>query len=278
MKETNRITPINARSLRRAGAALAAGAMLPLLAVNGAAWAQQPAAPAAAAAPAPDAAAIINAKAVERLNAMGTHLRSLKAFTVNADVTTEEVLDSGQKVENANSVEIAARLPDKLRVASSSAERSRKIYFDGKTVTIYAEKLKYYGAFAAPATISETIAVAAKKYGLEIPLADLFLMGTDRFDTKSITEAIYVGPQLIGGVLCEQLAFRQPGVDWQICIERGKAPLPRKLVVTGTDGDAAQPVRRSILTWKAGTAPEAAAFTFVPPKGATRIAVKEAAK
>jgi hypothetical protein len=278
MKETNRITPINARSLRRAGAALAAGALLPLLAVNGAAWAQQPAAPAAAAAPAPDAAAIINAKAVERLNAMGAHLRSLKAFTVNADVTTEEVLDSGQKVENANSVEIAARLPDKLRVASSSAERSRKIYFDGKTVTIYAEKLKYYGTFAAPATISETIAVAAKKYGLEIPLADLFLMGTDRFDTKSITEAIYVGPQLIGGVLCDQLAFRQPGVDWQICIERGKAPLPRKLVVTGTDGDAAQPVRRSVLTWKAGMAPEAAAFTFVPPKGATRIAVKEAAK
>jgi hypothetical protein len=278
MKETNRITPINARSLRRAGAALAAGALLPLLAVHGVAWAQQPAAPAAAAAPAPAAAAIINAKAVERLNAMGAHLRSLKAFTVTADVTTEEVLDSGQKVETANSVEIAARMPDKLRVASSSAERSRKIYFDGKAVTIYAEKLKYYGTFAAPATIGATIEVAAKKYGLEIPLADLFLMGTDKFDTKSITEAIYVGPQIIGGVLCDQLAFRQPGVDWQICIERGKAPLPRKLVVTGTDGDAAQPVRRSVLTWKAGTAPESAAFTFVPPKGATRIAVKEAAK
>jgi hypothetical protein len=267
------------RLLRRAGAALTAGALLPLLAGQGAAWAQQPAAPATAAvAPAPAAAAVINAKAVERLNAMGAHLRSLKAFTVTADVTTEEVLDSGQKVENANTVEITARMPNKLRIASSSAERSRKIYYDGKTVTIYAEKLKYYGSFAAPATISETIEVAAKKYGLEIPLADLFLMGTDKFDTKSITEAIYVGPQMIGGVLCDQLAFRQPGVDWQICIERGKAPLPRKLVVTGTDGDAAQPVRRSILTWKAGSAPEAAAFTFVPPKGATRIAVKEAAK
>jgi hypothetical protein len=265
--------------LRRARAALTAGALLPLLAGHGVAWAQQPAAPASAAtAPAPAAATIINEKAVARLNAMGAHLRSLKAFTVTADVTTEEVLDSGQKVENANTVEIAARMPNRLRVATSSAERSRKIYYDGKTVTIYAEKLKYYGSFAAPATISETIEVAAKKYGLEIPLADLFLMGTDRFDTKSITEAIYVGPQLVGGVLCDQLAFRQPGVDWQICIERGKAPLPRKLVVTGTDGDPAQPVRRSILTWKAATAPDAAAFTFVPPKGASRIAVKEAAK
>jgi hypothetical protein len=189
----------------------------------------------------------------------------------------EEVLDSGQKVENALTVEIAARRPDKLRVATTSAERSRKIYYDGKTVTIFGEKLGYYGSFPAPATIAQTVDVAAQKYGLEVPLADLFLMGTDKFDTKSITEAIYVGPQRVGGVLCDQLAFRQPGVDWQICIERGNAPLPRKLVVTGTDGDPAQPVRRSILTWKPGSAPEAASFTFVPPKGATRIAVKEAA-
>jgi hypothetical protein len=260
---------------------LAAGV---LLAIYGPAWAQQPvAAPAKdAAAPAavsvPTDAAVINEKAIERLNAMGTYLRSLKVFTVDAQVTVEEVLDSGQKVENALSIVIAARRPDKLRVETTSAQRSRKVYYDGKTVTIYAEKLGYYGSFAAPATIGETVEVAAKKYGLEFPLADLFLMGTDKFDTKSITEAIYVGPQLIGGVLCDQLAFRQPGVDWQVCIERGKAPLPRKLVVTGTGGDPAQPVRRSILTWKAGAAPDAAAFTFVPPKGVNKIAVAEAAK
>ena len=104
--------------------------------------------------PQPTAAAVINAKAVERLNAMGAHLRSLKAFTVNADVTVEEVLDSGQKVENAITVEIAARMPDKLRVSTTSAERSRKIYYDGKTVTIFGEKLGYYGSFPAPATIA----------------------------------------------------------------------------------------------------------------------------
>jgi hypothetical protein len=279
MKQKHGNTTTAGRSVRLAGAALAVGA---LLAGNGAAWAQQPATPAPAAAPVPapatTAAAVINTKAVERLNAMGAHLRSLKTFTVGADVTVEEVLDSGQKVENTLAIEIAARRPDKLRVATTSAERSRKVYYDGKTVTIYAEKLKYYGSFPAPATIGEAVEVAAKKYGLEFPLADLFLMGTDKFDTKSITEAIYVGPQVVGGVLCDQLAFRQPGVDWQICIGRGNAPLPRKLVVTGTGGDPAQPVRRSILTWKPGSAPDAAAFTFSPPAGATRIAVSEAAK
>ena len=73
-----------------------------------------------------------------------------KTFTVNAEVTVEEVLDSGQKVENANTVEIAARRPDMLRVYTTSAERSRKIYFDGKTFTLNAQKLGYYGAFPRP--------------------------------------------------------------------------------------------------------------------------------
>ena len=139
------------RSAWLAGAALAAGV---LLAANGAAWAQQPAASAPPAAPAPTVAAVINAKAIERLNEMGAYLRSLKTFTVNADVTVEEVLDSGQKVENANTVEIAARRPDKLRVYTTSAQRSRKIYYDGKTVTIFGEKLGYYGSFPAPATLA----------------------------------------------------------------------------------------------------------------------------
>src|SRR5664279_3069454 len=194
MKQKSGTITTAGRSVRLAGA-LAAGV---LLATNGAIWAQQPAAPAKDA-PAPAAAsaaadaAVINDKAIERLNAMGAYLRALKVFTVDAQVTVEEVLDSGQKVENALSIDIAARRPDMLRVETTSAQRSRKVYYDGKTVTIFGEKIGYYGSFPAPATIGETVELAAKKYGLEFPLADLFLMGTDKFDTKSITEAIYVG-------------------------------------------------------------------------------------
>jgi hypothetical protein len=217
---------------------------------------------------------VVNTIALERLNAMGAYLRSLKGFSLTADVTSDLVLDSGQKIETANTVVISARMPDRFYVDNSSAVRHRQVYYDGKTVTIYAEKLKYYGTFAAPTTIAATLEVAARKYDLEVPLADLFLFGTDRSDTKSITEALYTGPERVGGVLCDQFAFRQPGVDWQVCIERGKNPLPRKLVVTSSD-EPGQPQHRSVLTWKIGAVPSDATFKFVPPKGATPIAVKE---
>ena len=257
------------------------GALTLAAACAGSALAQTaaPAAPAApsAAAPAPASSKpTINEKALERLKAMGAHLRTLKAFTVTADVTTDLVLDSGQKVESGQTVEISARLPNMVLVSTQAPLRSRKIYYDGKTVTVYGEKIGYYGSFPAPATIVATLEAAAKKYGIEVPLADLFLFGTDKSNLGAITEALYTGPQRVGGVLCDNFAFRQPDVDWQVCIERGTKALPRKLVITSTDV-AERPQRRSVLTWKAGTAPAAEAFTFKPPKDAKRIAVKEVA-
>jgi len=232
-------------------------------------------APAPSPAPSPQGAkATINDKAIERLKAMGAHLRSLKAFTVTADVTTDLVLDSGQKIEAGQTVEMSARLPNMLLVSTQSPVRSRKIYYDGKNVTVYGEKLGYYGTFAAPDSIAATLEAAAKKYAIELPLADLFLFGTDKSNLGAITEALYTGPQRVGGVLCDNFAFRQPDVDWQVCIERGKNALPRKIVITSTD-IAERPQRRSVLTWKAGTAPAASAFTFRPPKDAKRIPVSE---
>jgi hypothetical protein len=232
---------------------------------------------AAAQAPAPSPPAeppAMNDRAIERVKAMATHLRSLRTFTVQADVTTDLVLDSGQKIEMGQAVEIAVRMPNRLAVATSGPVRNRKIFYDGKVVTVYAERLGYYGTFPAPDTIAATLEVAARKYGIEVPLADLFLFGTEKSNLGAITEALYTGPQRVGGVLCDNFAFRQPDVDWQVCIERGKNALPRKLVVTSTDiGE--RPQRRSVLSWKPGVAPADAAFSFRPPKEAKRIAVKE---
>jgi len=34
---------------------------------------------------------------------------------------------------------------------------------------------------------------------------------------------------VVEGVRCDNLAFRAPNVDWQIWIQEGPEPLPRKL-------------------------------------------------
>jgi hypothetical protein len=261
-----------AGSIRRACTLTVAVAVLPLVAGFGAAWAQQPAAtpPAAPLAAEAPVAEAINPAAIDALKDMGAYLRTLKSFSVRAESTTDEVLASGQKVQFANTVTIRSRLPDRARIDISSDRKSREIYYDGKTVTQLAPRMNYYATVPAPGTVRETLKAAAAKYDLDVPLADLFYWGTDQSGIDAIKSAIYVGPSRVAGVAVDHYAFRQPGVDWQVWIESGKAPLVRKLVITTLD-EPSQPQYTAVLNWDLKTPLADKAFSFVPPKGAMKI-------
>ena len=141
----------------------------------------------------------INADALAALNSMGSYLRTLKAFQVEAVTTKDDVLDDA-----------------------------------------------------------------------ELPLEDLFYWGGPQSKVSEITGAIDVGPAEVGGVTCEQYAFRQPGLNWQIWIQQGEFPLPRKLVLS-TLTDEARPQYSSVLQWNLAPSFNEAAFEFDPPSDAQKI-------
>jgi Predicted periplasmic protein (DUF2092) len=83
-----------------------------------------------------------------------------------------------------------------------------------------------------------------------------------------------IGPSAVDGVTCEQYAFRQEGVDWQIWIQLGEFPLPRKLVIR-TLTDDAKPQHSEILTWNLAPSFSENAFTFDSPADARRITIAQ---
>jgi hypothetical protein len=170
-----------------------------LLAQPGPGLAQSPPASGGAA---PAGAPVVAAEAIDALARMGTFLRSHRAFTVRADTTTDQVLDTGQKIQFDSAVDLRARLPDRLRADVRSARMERQFFYDGRTLTLYGARVKYYATVAAPPTIRELVQVAETKYGLQVPLADLFLWGTDEARAGDIQGALVVGPSRIGGVEC----------------------------------------------------------------------------
>ena len=93
-------------------------------------------------------------------------------------MATDLVLESGQKVQVDNTVEMAVRKPNHLYVESYNASHLRELTYDGKTLTMYGEPSKYYASVPTGKTIAELIDVAATKYGIELPLADLFFWGS----------------------------------------------------------------------------------------------------
>lgn len=218
----------------------------------------------------------IDPGAMAALDKMGGYLRTLKAFQVIAVTTTEDVLDSGQKIQTDGVVDLLAVRPSQLRVEVKSDDRHRLFLYDGKKFTIWAELVNYYATVPAPPTIGELANQLDEKFDIELPLVDLFKWGTPQSSAeKEITNAVDVGPSSVDGTTCEQYAFRQEGLDWQIWIQEGDYPLPRKLILT-TLADEARPQYSEVLTWNLAPSFNDAAFTFDPPKEAQKIVIAEA--
>jgi len=224
-----------------------------------------------AGAPAP-AASAVDASSVQALKDMGVHLQSLKRFRVETEVTGERVLADGQKLQHTATAEMDVQRPNKIRAVMQSARSEREIIYDGKTVTLYTPAQKYYSTVEFTGTIGELIDKLEERYGIEMPLSDLFLFGTPAAPLDKIESAMNAGQDFIDDDLCDHYAFRQGKIDWQIWITTGSKPLPRKVVITNR-ADEARPQSVSLIKWNLKPTFKDSVFTFTPPKGATKIEI-----
>jgi hypothetical protein len=219
----------------------------------------------------------IDPAAMTALDKMGSYLRTINAFQVKAVQTSDDVMDNGQTFQSSREINMVAVKPNRLHVEITSDERDVLLFFNGKNFTIYGSLVNYYATVPAPPTIRELIGALDEKYGIDMPLVDLFLWGSPESNSaQQITSAIDIGPGSVDGTSCEQYAFRQDGLDWQIWIQQGEYPLPRKLILITTD-DQAQPRFSEVLTWNLAPSFDDWAFTFDPPADAHKITIAEVA-
>jgi len=242
-----------------------AAIVVALAVVAGSAEAQQPA---AAAKPA------LEPGAMASLQSMGAYLRALKSFQVEALTTDEDVLDDGQKTQYDGTVNILAEMPGRLRADVSNERHERLYLYDGKSFTLFAKRLNYYATVPALPTIGQLADTLDENYGFGVPLADLFRWGSPGWSTEGITAARDFGPSVVGGTTCEHYGFRTDEIDWQIWIQKGDYPLPRKLVIT-TKTDEARPQHTAVYTWNLAPSFNDAAFTFDPPAGAGKVVLAQ---
>jgi len=235
-------------------------------------YAQTP--PAAAPAAVPAAGNPVNPAAVQALKDMGAYLQTLKRYQVATEVTGERVLADGQKLQHSASAKLDVVRPNRLHVAMRTDFSQRDLTYDGKVVTLYLPAQKYYSTVEFSGTIGDLIDRFEARYGVQIPLQDLFLFGTPAAQFDDFASAMNAGQEIVGGEVCDRYAFRRGNLDWQIWIASGSRPLPRKLVVTNR-ADEARPQSVSLISWNLKPSFTDAVFKFTPPKGSTRIEIVE---
>ena len=242
-----------------------------LLLLMGPAVAAQPAvAPSAPVQPAQgQPGSVLEPAAIATLDRMGAYLRTLTNWEVRSYATTEEDYDNGQKLQFLQRTTYTVALPNRMKVDIVGDRTHRQVWLDGKTMTVAGLGVKKYTQLAVTAPVGEVVRVAADDYGINLPLLDLFLWGSPDGAVQKPSSGFRVGDARIGDTAVGHYAFRQPGVDFQLWIEEGARPLPRKMVITNTEHPA-QPQYVAYFTWNLAPAIRADSFTF-NPAGFTRL-------
>lgn len=236
-----------------------------------AAWAQDAAGTGsgADATVAPQAGGVVTPEAKAVLDRMTASLKSLKRFSVSADITRDELLPFGYKLQNNESARMWVERPNRLRMELDGDIKHRTYVYDGSQLTMYVPDLNVYAVSAAPDTLGELVRMLLDA-GVEMPLIDMLYHGTAGNLTDDVRAGLVVGDSKVEGVATDHLAFRQPTVDWQLWVEKGQQALPRKLLIT-TRYAVGDPQYQAILRWDLKPSMSAKSFAFVPPAGSTKI-------
>jgi len=215
-------------------------------------------------------AAGIDPQAQAILKKSTDYLAGLKQFSVDTQSTIEVVLNSGQKLQFDNGATASVQRPNKLTARRKGDLENQAFYYDGKTLSLYNPDQKYYATVAAPNTIEGMLDYTRDSLDVIIPAGDLLYRDAFEILMRDVKSGYVVGKAVIAGVPCTHLAFRNADVDWQIWIQDGAQPLPRKFVITSNQV-VGQPEFAIVMNWN--TAPKLAerAFTFAPPKDAKKI-------
>ena len=213
----------------------------------------------------------IESEADRILHAMSDYLKTATEFRFHTEVTYDEMLSTGEMIQYGGSADISVRRPARLLVKFDGDERSNWIVYDGSTITYYDAQQKLYAATPVPSEIDGAVDTVLEKYGVSVPIADLVYSDPYNALTASVETGTVIGKHVCGDRQCHHLAFTQEFIDWQIWIEVGPRPVPRKLLIIYKDEPGSPHYETRISGWDFAPRRSDHYFQFHPPEGSNAI-------
>ena len=216
----------------------------------------------------------IETRADQVLQEMSAYLGNARRFGFEVEESFDELTEAGLMIQYANVRRIGVRRPDGLVGEVSGDTSNRNFWYDGQSVVLLDKVHNVYTRIEnVPSSITGLLDTLAEEYGVVLPTADLLYEDVYASLIGAVDSGVYVGLHNVGGVKAHHLAFSQELVDWQIWIEAGSRPIPRKIVITYTE-EPGQPQFEAVITrWREPLELPDATFVFVAPAGATEVAI-----
>ena len=219
----------------------------------------------------PAMAPIINPQADKLLREMGEYLKNAQQFSFQAEITFDDVLPSGQKIQFGATEDLAVRRPNGAYVEYRGDAGVKRFWYNGEAITLFDPDKNVYASEKVPAKIDEAVDLVMKEFGFTPPLVDLLYSDPYKVLIGKALFGLYVGMSTVDGQRCHHLAFVEKYIDWQIWIEDGKQLVPRKLLITYKTIPGAPQFTAVLSDWDFSTRLPDTLFTPVLPADAEKI-------
>jgi hypothetical protein len=215
--------------------------------------------------------AVVASGAEDTMRRMSAFLSQVRAFSLEAEEAFDAEYARAYRIQLTNTRKIFVERPGRFATVVQGDIADRASYYDGKTLTVLHPMSNTYATAAMPGTIDAALDNLAREYGFALPLSDV--MYADPYTTlmTDVLYGKYLGVHQAAGVPCHHLTFGEAGVEWQIWIDAGPQPLPRKLTIAYWDQPGVPQYRATIQRWDLQPKLSAAQFQFAPPAGAKRL-------
>ena len=216
---------------------------------------------------------LVEPRADALVRAMSDRLAQIEALTFEAEEVYDEVPEHSPRQQLVSRRNVALRRPDRLAGDATGDAIHRAFFSDGRTFSAIDKEQNVWASGIVPPTIDEALDWVFDQTGTVVPLADFLYADAYSRLMGSVQRGVYLGLHDVGGVPCHHLSFEQATIDWQLWIDAGPDPLPRKLVIAYKTEDEVPQYAVTIHKWNLGAKAPDQAFRFEPPGGATRVEV-----
>ena len=192
---------------------------------------------------------LVDPRADEFVRQMSERLARAGAFALEAEEVYDEVPDQSPRRQLTNLRRVAMRRPDRLVGDTSGDAMNRTFWYDGKVFSALDSEQNVWASGAVPPTVDQALDWVFEQTGTVIPLGDFLYADVYARLMGDVQRGVYLGIHEAAGVPCHHLSFEQATIDWQIWIDAGREPLPRKLVITYKTEDEVPQYAVTIRKW-----------------------------
>jgi hypothetical protein len=223
--------------------------------------------PMTAALPETQPSPIVDPEADRILKEMSDYLRSQNQFSVHAEISQDDILPTGQKIQLMAVNDVLVQRPNRVFSDYRGDAAHKRFWYEGNTITLLDTDANIYATAVLPGTINSTLDALMKNYGFSPPLSDLLYDDPYAVMRANVWFGLYLGKSEIEDAPVHHLAFVQKYIDWQIWVEDGKTWVPRKIVITYKTLPGAPQFSAVLSDWDFTTPLASAAFLpVIPPQ------------